>query len=334
MSVAVAFHSCFAKELKEFLSIKKACVGEISFNVCRCALYEFDTYLSINKVSQNGLTEDVIVRWISSYRGKIKDNTIQGKVTSVRGFIKYLHAEGIRAYLPPSYKRSDDYIPYIFSDEDLKLIFTSVDAMQITKQQPDIDIQLKYPTMLRMLYGCGFRLGEVRNLKMRDLDLELGTVHLKNTKFNKERLVPMHSSLVLILEKYCRIMGIIGNPDAWVFPGVDNSKPVNERVVRRKFETILKNVGISIPGREFRRRGVCLHCFRHSFAVRSFKRGEQEGRHLDTTVPYLSIYLGHKSLRETEKYLKFDATDIYPEAMDPFMSFTEGMFPEVNYEEE
>lgn len=55
---------------------------------------------------------------------------------------------------------------------------------------------------------------------------------------------------------------------------------------------------------------------------------------MDMMVPFLSIYLGHKSLRETEKYLKFDATEIYPEVMDPFIDFTEGMFPEVNYDEE
>ena len=334
MITTTAFQSCFAKEMKDFLAIKEGSVGESAFSTYLFDLYEFDTYLTDNDILRNGLTEDVIVRWIASYRHKLHSNTIQGKVNSVRGFIKYLHAEGIQAYLPPAFRRHDDYIPYIFSEEDLRLIFELADSIPANKNQPDKDIQLKYPTMLRMLYGCGFRLGEVRNLKMRDIDFDLGTVRLKNTKFDIERLVPMHSSLVHILRRYCCLMGIMGKPDAWVFPGVDNSKPISERVVRRKFETILRNAGIFIQSREFRRRGVCLHCFRHSFAVRSFKKGEKEGRHLDTMVPFLSIYLGHRSLRETEKYLKFDATEIYPEVMDPFIDFTEGMFPEVSYEEE
>ena len=331
---ATTFHSCFAEELNEFLTIKETTLGESAFSTYRFDLSEFDTYLTDNGITRNGLTEDVVVQWIASFKRKLHSSTIQCKVSSIRGFIKYLHANGIHAYLPPIIKHEDDYIPHIFSEEELELIFKLADSMPDNKNQPDKDIQLKYPTMLRMLYGCGFRLGEVRNLKMGDIDLELGTVRLRNTKFNVERLVPMHPSLVLILKKYCCLRGIIGSSDEWVFPGVDNNKPISERVVRRKFETILKNAGISIPGREFRRRGVCLHCFRHSFAVRSFKKGEKEGRHLDMMVPFLSIYLGHKSLRETEKYLKFDATEIYPEVMDPFIDFTEGMFPEVNYDEE
>jgi len=330
MSTAITFHSCFANELNDFIALKEGSVGLKRLNAYRFYLSELDAYLTNNTISRSGLTEEVVLNWVASYRSGLRCRTVQGIVTCIRCFIKYLHAEGIQAYLPTNFKGHDDYIPYLFSDEDLKLIFELADSMRPNKRQPDKDIQLKYPTMLRMLYGCGFRLGEVRHLKMRDIDLELGTVRLKNTKFNVERLVPMHHSLVLVLEKYCRIMGIMNDPDAWIFPGVDRSKPIGERVVRRKFETILKNARISIRSREFRRRGVCLHCFRHSFAVRSFKKGETEGRPLDTMIPFLSIYLGHKSLRETEKYLKFDATDIFPEVMDPFIAYTDGMFPEVN----
>lgn len=334
MTTPIAFRSCFAQEMNDFLVIKESTLDESTASTYRFNLFEFDTYLADHNVSRNGLTENVVTLWIASFKDSLHKNTIEKKVSSIRGFIKYLHADGVHAYCPPSLKRQDDYLPHIFSDEEVELIFKLADSMPENKHQPDKDIQLKYPTMLRMLYGCGFRLGEVRNLKMSDIDLKLGTVKLRNTKFNIERLVPMHPSLVLNLQRYCCLMGIIGTPDAWVFPGVDSSKPVSERVVRRKFETILRNAGISVPGREFRRRGVCLHCFRHSFAVRAFKKGEKEGRHLDTMVPFLSIYLGHKSLRETEKYLKFDATEIYPEVMDPFIDYTKGMFPEVNYEEE
>ena len=183
-----------------------------------------------------------------------------------------------------------------------------------------------------MIYGCGFRLGEVINLKMGDLDLDLGTVRLKDTKFNKERLVPMHPSLTEILKKYCCLTGIVGNPNSWVFPGVDKTKHITERAVRRKFETILHNAKMSIPGREFGARGICLHCFRHLFAIKSFKKGQLEGWQMDTVIPYLSIYLGHKSLKETEKYLKFDSLAVFPETMEAFDDYTKGMFPEVNYD--
>ena len=181
MIYARTFCSCFAKELNDFLAIKENILGENAFSRLRFALSEFDAYLADNTVSRNGLSEETVDRWIALYKDNLRNSTIEGKVSLIRGFIRYLHADGIHAYLPPSLKHLDDYLPYFFSEEDLRLIFELADSMRITKHQPDKDIQLKYPTMLRMLYGCGFRLGEVRNLKMRDVDLELGTVRLRNT---------------------------------------------------------------------------------------------------------------------------------------------------------
>ena len=60
-------------------------------------------------------------------------------------------------------------------------------------------------------------------------------------------------------------------------------------------------------------------------------KAESEGRHLDDTVPYLSVYLGHDSLNETEKYLKF-GNELFPESIDAFGEFMSGLLPEVDYE--
>ena len=123
------------------------------------------------------------------------------QVSSIRGFIKYLHAT---MRIPPPIIKRRGYIPHIFPK--VELIFNWQILCRIIKPA-DKDIQLKYPTMLRMLYGCGFRLGEVRNLKMGDIDRSLDSTAQKY-KFNVERLVPMHPSLVLILKKYCCLRGI------------------------------------------------------------------------------------------------------------------------------
>ena len=78
-------------------------------------------------------------------------------------------------------------------------------------------------------------------------------------------------------------------------------------------------------------RGPCLHCMRHVFAFKSFAKAEQEGRHLDDEIPYLSVYLGHESLNETEKYLKF-SNEMFPESIYAFGDFMSGLMPEVDYE--
>ena len=54
--------------------------------------------------------------------------------------------------------------------------------------------------------------------KAGNVDLDTGVLTLKRTKRNKQRLVPMHTSLMIVLKKYCMAMGIVGEPNAFLFP--------------------------------------------------------------------------------------------------------------------
>ena len=94
---------------------------------------------------------------------------------------------------------------------------------------------------------------------------------------------------------------------------------------------ILKTNGITLENRKKYERGPCLHCLRHVFAFKSFAKAEHEGTLLNDAIPYLSLYLGHDSLSETEKYLKF-SNEMFPESIDTFGSFMCELLPEVDYE--
>ena len=101
---------------------------------------------------------------------------------------------------------------------------------------------------------------------------------------------------------------------------------------RHAFNGILEQGGISSPGRKKHQRGPCIHCLRHAFVFKSFADAQKDGQRIDDAVPYLSIYLGHDSLKETEKYMKF-SSEMFPEAMELFDDYTAQIFPEVNYDE-
>jgi hypothetical protein len=70
----------------------------------------------------------------------------------------------------------------------------------------------------------------------------------------------------------------------------------------------------------------------HVFAFKSFAKAEQEGRHIDDAIPFLSVYLGHVGINETAKYLKF-SNEMFPKSIDSFGLFMSDLLPEVNYEE-
>lgn len=249
----------------------------------------------------------------------------------IRQFLKYLNLDGYSAFIPVIPKVRDDYSPYIFSDEELKLIFVSADNTTVKDKKACIYLPIEFPVILRLLFCCGLRIGETVKLQMKDVDLESGVLKLVNTKGDKHRLVPMSERMTDILIKYCLAMGIVGDGESWLFPGNDKNNHISDRSVKHRFERILKDNGIELKNRKKHERGPCLHCMRHVFAFKSFKQTEKLGMSLTDSVPFLSIYLGHDSLNETEKYLKF-SSEMYPETTELFGTFMKDLLPEVDHE--
>ena len=134
-----------------------------------------------------------------------------------------------------------------------------------------------------------------------------------------------------ILTRYCMAMGLYGKGSGWLFPSSRNNKHISAEAVKRRFSSILMANGIRLENRKKHERGPCLHCFRHVFAFKSFSQAERQGRHLDDSIPFLSIYLGHDGINETAKYLKF-SNELFPESIDAFGDFMSGLLPEVDYE--
>jgi len=326
----IQFMSILKIELADFLELRKASKSKSAYDHDRHTILIFDAYLCLIDCKTKNLTEEQMAGWIRTLTGK--SSSIANKVIVIKIFSEHLKSYGIHAYIPLIPKVSDDYVPYIFSDDEVDCIFSIADALQKGRSHKNTFIHVEYPMILRLMYGCGLRIGETLSLRIKDVDLDTGILMLKYTKGNKQRLVPMHSSLTIILWKYCMALGIVGYPEAYLFPTVDPSEPVTTYSAQDKFNGILELGDISLTGRKKHQRGPCLHCFRHVFVFKSFANAEKNGCRIDDSVPYLSIYLGHDSLKETEKYLKF-SSEMFPEAMELFNVYTAQIFPEVKYDE-
>jgi integrase len=274
------------------------------------------------------LDYDLISTWIATLSGK--SSSIGNEVITIRQFLYYLRASGETVYIPEIPKIKDDYVPYIFSENELSLIFHDADNIAQKDKKADPYLPIEFPVILRLLYSCGMRIGETIAVDIADVDLENGILRLESTKGNKHRLVPMDPGMTEILEKYWLSMGFSGKDHGWLFPSGINDGHISDRAIKHRFETILDKNGIRLKNRKKHERGPCLHCMRHVFAFKSFAKAETEGRHLDDAIPFLSIYLGHDSLNETEKYLKF-SNELFPESVDAFGRFMNDLLPEVDY---
>lgn len=324
------FKSLFKDHFCRFMDF---CGKSYSDNTCRiygAALASFDAYLCSTGQGADGVTEEMVSAWISSI-GPRADNTVRGYLKVIRSFSSFMAGFGIPVFFPEAKKNPDSYSPYIFTDNEMDSIFSIADNYDVRPNCRLPYISLEMPMILRVLYGCGTRLGETLSLRAGDIDHEAGMLTIRHAKRDKERIVPMHPSLSEIIRKYCASMGLVGKTGAYVFPKISLEEHLAQNDVRNHFSRILRIAGICLPGRKFNERGPCLHCLRHGFVLGSFRQMEAGGIRIDDAVPHLSMYLGHSSLSETEKYMKF-SPQMFPEELKRFEDACGDVFPEIDKE--
>ena len=312
----IGFTSIFASELGEYLAIRGKVLAPQSLKIDRQILTDFDEYVSTSGAVERHITEEMVGGWILRLRGKNHSRTVSNKVSNLRGFLEYLRYSGVDVFLPRCPQWNEDYVPYIFSDTEMKKIFRAADKNSTN---------FKFPMIVRLLFGCGLRLGETLSLIVSDVDFRRGTLLIRIAKNKKQRLVPMHETLTKMLMQYCAAMNIVEKPDAFLFPGAKPDSHYTLGAASVNFKQTLKTAGIYVAPEKWGQRGQCLHCLRHLFAVKSFAQAEENGLSTNDSVPFLSVYLGHYDMDGTEKYLKF-SSDIFPEHTKMFAAYSSGVF--------
>jgi integrase len=328
------FNSVLGSKMERYLELRAPMVSVTVTRHDRKILSSLDQFLVDNDYHETELTEDLLEEWSKGLTGKSK--TVKEKLSVVRGFAKYLHTLGYPSFLPPLPRVKSDYIPYIFSDQEIDRIFSAADNLKT--DSPDRCspyLSLKVPMALRILYSCGTRLGETMALQRKDIDFANRTILLRHTKFSKERMIPIDDFLLELLERYCLALGIMYQPDAFLFPGKKDGTHFTTRQMQSWFVKIMKLAGIDQREKQAHERGACLHCFRHLFVLKSMQQMEKAGHSVDMNDLLLPTYLGHDCILDTDKYMRFSGAQI-SETLDVFETFTTGLIPkvEVPYEEE
>ena len=325
------FQSVFKHELAEYLEISQGTVSDDTLRSTRRTLLSFDSLLVAENADR--VTETAINHWIRELQQINAPKTVSDKVSYLRKFLRYLQYKGYSVFMPACPKTSDSYVPYIFSDREIQTLLSCADSWANRHTDPKTRrTDMEFCMLLRMLLGCGFRLGEPLAARVKDINFRNGTILIRHAKNNKQRVVPMDRTLTEMLERYCIAMGIKTEPESCLFPAARGQEfSVSKGTFAFRFRNLLRETGLYVQEKSHSR-GQCLHCFRHYFAIHSFAQAEKNGRPTDDSVPFLSVYLGHHEMDETEKYLKFSG-DMFPEYTELFEDYAAGVFTEVAYEE-
>ncbi|MCR5468123.1 MAG: tyrosine-type recombinase/integrase [Lachnospiraceae bacterium] len=322
------FNSVFREEISIHLSVREAELSHEAYRHYKRTMVLFDEFLCKINHADKEISESVVELWIREVSADISINTSVQHIHYIRQLLLFLTALGYTCFIPRTLATRDTYVPYLYSDEDVEKIFAATDSLRVSKARKNKFAEKEMPLILRLLYCCGLRVGETVCIKVGDLDFERNLIVLRVTKKYKQRLIPFEEDLAEIIYRYCIGMGILNDSDAYLFPADDVNSHISSSSVGNYFRIIRENAGIRCKNQTEHGRSACLHCFRHSFAVRSFDKNERSGIKASESVPFLSTYLGHDSLYETEKYLKYSGT-YFEDTLTKFDDYSGELFPEV-----
>lgn len=219
------------------------------------------------------------------------------RLTPLRELSKYLYAMGYAEYIVPTailpvvHKES----PYIFTDQELINLFTECD-----KEPPWITSPCRHliiPVIFRLIYFCGLRPNEGRELKRSDFCYKDKTLFIRKNKSHRERLIPMADDLAELCHDYLQKSILLVPDTEYLFPS-PTGKPYTKRWLSDTFCRLWK---ASNPGKE--NIPVRVYLLRHRYATAVFMKWIETGVDINVCIPYLSEYMGHASFKDTAYYI-------------------------------
>lgn len=310
------FKSVFADEIRTYLEMKVAHGFQMKSYYYQLKL--FDQFCIQNQIVTPDFTVNNARLW-SMIDGDEGNKRYCDRLSVAKNFLKYLNAKGYDVTIPESasYKKMD-FKPHIYTDDEVTRYFNAIDHYY-TKRAKINSIQ--FPVLFRLFYCCGTRLTETLCIRVRDLDLSHGTIRLTETKKHRERFIVMGDDLLDLMISYADKYFYQLSVDDYIFNSTRGTRYSKDRIYTVHREA-LQRARIPFYGDK---EGPRIHDWRHTFAVQSFKQMIDSGMDMYTSLPILSTYLGHKSIYDTEKYLKLTMS-IYPYIEEKCRSQMETVF--------
>ena len=209
------------------------------------------------------------------------------RMTAARGFARYLSGIEPSTEVPPLGlipSRQRWRRPFIYAPADIDAIM----AQALTSIASPLRAAT-YQTLVGLLAASGLRIGEAIKLDRSDVDWEQGVLLIRESKFGRSRLVPLHPSAMQALVEHARLRDELQRrpAEASFFVSL-TCKRLSYAVVQGTFRQLVTNAGIGIDAPSPPR----LHDLRHTFAVRTLLGWYRSDEDVQAKIPSLSTYLG------------------------------------------
>jgi site-specific recombinase XerD len=169
------------------------------------------------------------------------------KYDTLRGLYRYATSRGLVADTPLPIsvpKLPERFVPYIYTRDELRRLLDSTACF------PKYPRKLQADTLravLLLLYGAGLRVSEAVALTLEDVDLSTAVITIRDTKFNKTRLVPLGPELNRVMAQYAASRNKAGHVQTGSAPFfvLRRGRPVPVQLVEQRFRCLREHAGVS-----------------------------------------------------------------------------------------
>lgn len=259
-------------QLRRMMLFKNYCENSIK-NYCSCFEKFLGYFERAGVTHPDRITANQIVDYLLLYT---EVNSRRNNHSAIKLYYDLVSRNGYEKFKHIEYARKERKLPI------------PLDAVEI---QALIDVcdNLKHKCILVLMYATGLRISEVINLKLCDIDRKRMVIYIKQAKGKKDRTVPMHADLLLLIEKYYRAY----TPSTYLFNG-----QLKEQYTAKSIQCWIKVLGAKAGIKK----EIHPHLLRHSFGTNMVEQG------VDMSI--IQKMLGHSSIKTTHLYAQISTSVI------------------------
>ncbi len=211
-------------------------------------------------------------------------NSIKSYTRTLKSFLSWCNEAGITRLNIPLYK-AEETIKETYSDEELKKLLKKPDTKKCDFPE------YRNWAIINLLLNNGCRAATIRNIQIKDVDMDNKVIYLRHTKNKRAQVIPLCEALCGVLREYMRVRG--GGGDDYLFPN-ENGSQLTENGLRCSIASYNRRRGVE---------KTSIHLFRHTFAKKYLV---DCGGNAFT----LQRLLGHSTLDMTKHYCAIFDADI------------------------
>lgn len=287
--------SILLNAVDEYLRLRRS----LGFKLDREGRLLPDFVLFLERQGVSHVTTELALRWATQPANATQAHWAT-RLRVVRLFAKHVSATDPRTEVPPPgllpyhYRRKQ---PYIFTPDQIQRLVAAAWTLRTAKGLRP----WTYATAVGLTAVSGMRAGELIRLDRDDVDLAGGVLRIRQSKFGKSRLLPIHASTQSVLRRYVhRRDEIFPRPTTPSFFLSDQGRRLAWSILRWTFVKLSIQCGLRAPTDSH---GPRLHDLRHTFAVRTVIDWYRGGDNVEQRLPTLATYLGHAHVTDTFWYL-------------------------------